>query len=124
MNEQRRQRKLTDPQQVDGIFTFVWEHRRIHLILLGGSELLEVPMRVTAILLLCNAALAGCGYSEPSREIGGAMTGAGTGATIGLLGGPVGAVGGALIGAAAGAATGAVVSPGHLNLGAPIWSDR
>jgi hypothetical protein len=81
-------------------------------------------LRLTSILLLCAIAVTGCGYNQPDREIGGAMTGAGTGATVGLLGGPVGAMGGALIGAVAGAATGAAVSPGHLNLGTPIWSDR
>ncbi|MSP01586.1 MAG: hypothetical protein EXR07_11150 [Acetobacteraceae bacterium] len=81
-------------------------------------------MRAVTIAVLTVSLLAGCGTSEPNREIGGAATGAGTGATIGLLGGPFGVVGGALIGAVAGAATGAVVSPGHLNLGAPIWSDR
>ena len=79
-------------------------------------------MRAISMLLL--AALGGCGTSEPDREVGGAATGAGTGAMIGLLGGPVGVVAGALIGAGAGAATGAAVSPGHVNLGPPLWSDR
>jgi hypothetical protein len=81
-------------------------------------------MRVLALLSLAAAVLAGCGTSHPDRETGGAATGAGTGAVIGLLGGPVGVVAGALIGAGAGAATGAAVSPGHVNLGTPPWSDR
>ena len=82
-------------------------------------------MRSAMILaMLTLVPLAACGTSEPNREIGGAATGAGTGAVIGLLGGPVGVVVGALIGGGAGAATGAVVSPGHLNLGQPIWTDR
>ncbi len=81
-------------------------------------------MRATIPLVLTLFVLAGCGTSEPNRELGGAAAGAGTGATIGLLGGPVGVVGGALIGALAGAGTGAAVSPGHLNLGKPFWSDQ
>jgi hypothetical protein len=81
-------------------------------------------MRVTPLLLLTAALLAGCGTSDPNRELGGAATGAGTGAVIGLIGGPVGVVGGALIGGAAGAVTGAVVSPSHVNLGTPPWTDR
>jgi hypothetical protein len=81
-------------------------------------------MRVLSLLFLAAAILVGCGTSQPDREVGGAATGAGTGAVIGLLGGPVGVVAGALIGAGAGAATGAAVSPGHVNLGTPPWSDR
>jgi len=69
------------------------------------------------------AALAGCGTSQPDREMGGAATGAGTGAVIGLLGGPVGVVAGALIGAGVGAGTGAAVSSDHINLGTPPWSN-
>jgi hypothetical protein len=81
-------------------------------------------MRTGILLLFTLSLLAGCGTEHPNREEGGAATGAATGATIGLVGGPVGVLGGALIGAGAGAMTGAVVSPGHLNLGRPIWSDR
>ncbi len=81
-------------------------------------------MRKMTVLFLAGAVLAGCGTSDPNREVGGAATGAGTGAVIGLLGGPVGVVAGALIGAGAGAATGYAVSPSHLNLGTPLWSDR
>jgi YMGG-like Gly-zipper len=80
-------------------------------------------MRVIAILFLTGACLGGCGTAAPDREVGGAATGAGTGAVIGLLGGPVGVVAGALIGAGVGAGTGAVVSPSHVNLGSPPWSD-
>ena len=79
-------------------------------------------MRTTSLLLLSAALLAGCGHSEPNREIGGAATGAGTGATIGLLGGPIGVVGGALIGGIAGAATGAAIPAQHLNLGNVPWA--
>jgi hypothetical protein len=86
---------------------------------LGGSL-----MRATSILVLAAMSLAGCGTAHPDREAGGAATGAGTGAVIGLLGGPVGVVAGALIGAGVGASTGAVVSPSHINLGSPPWSDR
>jgi hypothetical protein len=81
-------------------------------------------MRSTSTLLLTCVLLAGCGTMEPDREVGGAATGAGTGAVIGLLGGPVGVVAGALIGAGVGAGTGAAVSPGHLNFGPPLWTDR
>jgi hypothetical protein len=81
-------------------------------------------MRVTSTLLLTAALLGACGTTHPDREAGGAATGAGTGAMIGLLGGPVGVVAGALIGAGVGAGTGAVVSPSHINLGTPPWSDR
>jgi phage tail tape-measure protein len=81
-------------------------------------------MRVKSILLLTAIVLAGCGTNRPDREAGGAATGAGTGAVIGLLGGPVGVVAGALIGAGVGAGTGAAVSPDHVNLGPPVWSDR
>ena len=81
-------------------------------------------MRVTPILLLMTAVLSGCGTNQPDREVGGAATGAGTGAVIGLLGGPIGVVAGALIGAGVGAGTGAAVSPSHVNLGPPVWSDR
>ncbi len=81
-------------------------------------------MRMIACLVLSVGLLTGCGTTEPNREVGGAATGAGTGAVIGLLGGPVGVVAGALIGAGAGAATGAALSPGHINLGSPPWSDR
>ena len=81
-------------------------------------------MRGIATLVLTTALLAGCGTTQPDREVGGAATGAGTGAVIGLLGGPVGVVVGALIGAGVGAGTGAAVSPGHINLGPPPWSDR
>ncbi len=81
-------------------------------------------MRKTAILLLLAAGLGGCGTSHPDREVGGAATGAGTGAVIGLLGGPVGVAAGALIGAGVGAGAGAVVTPEHVNLGPPPWSDR
>jgi hypothetical protein len=81
-------------------------------------------MRVLPILLVSAGILAGCGTAQPDREVGGAATGAGTGAVIGLLGGPVGVLAGALIGAGVGAGTGAVVSPGHVNLGPPPWSDR
>ena len=81
-------------------------------------------MREISIFVLIAAALTGCGTSQPDREVGGAATGAGTGAVIGLLGGPVGVVAGALIGAGVGAGTGAVISPSHVNLGTPPWSDR
>lgn len=81
-------------------------------------------MRVPSMLVLAAVGLAGCGSSQPDRELGGAATGAGTGAMIGLLGGPIGVVAGALIGAGAGAATGAVVSPSHVDLGAPPWSGQ
>jgi hypothetical protein len=81
-------------------------------------------MRVTSTLFLLAGILAGCGTIHPDREAGGAATGAGTGAVIGLLGGPVGVLAGAMIGAGVGAGTGAVVSPGHVNLGPPPWSDR
>jgi hypothetical protein len=80
-------------------------------------------MRVTSILFLLAAVLAGCGTSEPDRASGGAATGAGTGAVIGLVGGPVGVVVGALVGAGVGAGTGAAVSPNHIDLGPPVWSD-
>jgi hypothetical protein len=52
-------------------------------------------MRALSILVLAAVVLAGCGTSQPDREVGGAATGAGTGAVIGLLGGPVGVVAGA-----------------------------
>jgi len=81
-------------------------------------------MRIAWIVMVSAAALSGCGTSQPDREVGGAATGAGTGAMIGLLGGPVGVAAGALIGAGVGAGAGAVVSPGHVNLGPPPWSDR
>jgi hypothetical protein len=81
-------------------------------------------MRMALFLLLAACPLGGCGTAEPDREVGGAATGAGTGAMIGLLGGPVGVAAGALIGAGVGAGAGAVVSPGHVNLGPPPWSDR
>ena len=81
-------------------------------------------MRKASLLIATCLLLSACGTSRPDREVGGAATGAGTGAVIGLLGGPVGVLGGALIGAGAGAATGYAVSPGHLNLGTPLWSDR
>jgi hypothetical protein len=81
-------------------------------------------MRAISILALAAVIVAGCGTIHPNREAGGAATGAGTGAVIGLVGGPVGVVAGALIGAGAGAATGAAVSPAHINLGSPPWSDR
>lgn len=81
-------------------------------------------MRLTSIGFLIVAALGGCGTSHPDREVGGAATGAGTGAMIGILGGPVGVAAGALIGAGVGAGTGAVVTPAHVNLGPPPWSDR
>jgi hypothetical protein len=81
-------------------------------------------MRMISIAAMTVCLLAGCGTSQPDRVSGGAATGAGTGAVIGLLGGPVGVVAGALIGAGVGAGTGAVVSPGHVNLGSPPWSDR
>jgi hypothetical protein len=81
-------------------------------------------MRLISILVLSVGVLTGCGTARPDREVGGAATGAGTGAMIGLLGGPVGVVAGALIGAGAGAATGAAVSPNHVNLGSPPWSDQ
>jgi hypothetical protein len=81
-------------------------------------------MRMTSTLFLTAAILSGCGTSHPDREAGGAATGAGTGAMIGLLGGPVGVAAGALIGAGVGAGTGAVLSPSHVNLGTPPWSDR
>ena len=79
-------------------------------------------MRAIAILAL--SLLTSCGTTLPDRATGGAATGAGTGAAIGLLGGPVGVLAGALIGAGAGAATGAVISPSHLNLGTPLWSNQ
>ena len=81
-------------------------------------------MRSIAILVVAALTLAGCGTSEPDRASGGAATGAGTGAVIGLLGGPVGVGLGALIGAGIGAGTGAAVSPDHVNLGTPPWSDH
>jgi hypothetical protein len=81
-------------------------------------------MRPISILVVAAVVLAGCGTSQPDRTAGGAATGAGTGAMIGLLAGPVGVGVGALIGAGVGAGTGAAVSPGHVNLGTPVWSDR
>jgi hypothetical protein len=81
-------------------------------------------MRLFSRLFLIATVLSGCGTTTPDREAGGAATGAGTGAVIGLLGGPVGVVAGALIGAGVGAGTGAIVSPSHVNLGPPLWSDR
>ena len=81
-------------------------------------------MRITSIFFLVAAVLGGCGTAEPDRAAGGAATGAGSGAVIGLLGGPVGVVAGALIGAGVGAGTGAAVSPSHIDLGPPLWSDR
>jgi len=81
-------------------------------------------MRTISLLSLIAALLAGCGTSQPDREVGGAATGAGTGAVIGLVAGPIGVVAGALIGAGVGAGTGAVISPSHVNLGPPPWSDR
>lgn len=81
-------------------------------------------MRTISIFFVAALLLAGCGTSEPDRATGGAATGAGTGAVIGLLGGPVGVGVGALIGAGVGAGTGAAVSPSHVNLGAPPWSDH
>jgi hypothetical protein len=81
-------------------------------------------MRSFAILFVAAVALAGCGTSQPDRTSGGAATGAGTGAVIGLLGGPVGVGIGALIGAGVGAGAGAAVSPSHVNLGTPPWSDH
>lgn len=81
-------------------------------------------MRKMSMLLILAAALAGCGTTEGDRASGGAATGAGTGAVIGLVGGPVGVAMGALIGAGVGAGTGAAVSPDHVNLGTPPWSDH
>ena len=81
-------------------------------------------MRALPVFAMSAAILAGCGTTQPDREVGGAATGAGTGAMIGLIGGPVGVVAGALIGAGVGAGTGAAVPPDHLNLGTPPWSDR
>jgi hypothetical protein len=81
-------------------------------------------MHATSILVVSAFVLCACGTTEPDREVGGAATGAGTGAVIGLVGGPVGVVVGALIGAGVGAGTGAALSPGHINLGPPLWSDR
>jgi hypothetical protein len=81
-------------------------------------------MRKMSILLLTAAVLGGCGTTEPDRASGGAATGAGSGAVIGLVGGPVGVVVGALIGAGVGAGTGAALSPDHVNLGPPPWSDH
>jgi hypothetical protein len=81
-------------------------------------------MRVTSMLVLTAALLGGCGTNQPDRASGGAATGAGTGAAIGLVGGPVGVVVGALIGAGVGAGTGTVVSPSHIDLGPPRWSDH
>jgi hypothetical protein len=81
-------------------------------------------MRLISILALAVMVLTGRGTAQPDREVGGAPTGAGTGAVIGLLGGPVGVVAGALIGVGAGAATGAAISPSHVNLGPPPWSDQ
>jgi hypothetical protein len=80
-------------------------------------------MRVTSIFFLSAFALAGCGTTEADRASGGAATGAGSGAVIGLVGGPVGVVVGALIGAGVGAGTGAAVSPSHVDLGPPPWSN-
>ncbi len=80
-------------------------------------------MRMLSILALIAAILSGCGTNEPDRATGGAATGAGSGAVIGLVGGPVGVVFGALIGAGVGAGTGAAVSPKHIDLGPPPWSD-
>jgi len=88
-----------------------------------ARETRRLPMRGLSILALAAVVLAGCGTSHPNREVGGAATGAGTGAVIGILGGPIGVVAGALIGAGAGAATGVAVSPGHVNLGPPPWTD-
>ena len=79
-------------------------------------------MRIPVLAIMTMALLAGCGSSEPNREIGGAATGAGTGAVIGLIGGPVGVVVGALIGAGVGGGTGAAVGPNHLDLGSPPWT--
>jgi hypothetical protein len=81
-------------------------------------------MRLMSILLLSAVVLGGCGNTEPDRATGGAATGAGSGAVIGLVGGPVGVVVGALIGAGVGAGTGAAVSPTHVDLGPPPWSDQ
>jgi len=81
-------------------------------------------MRAISILVVAVTVLAGCGTNQPDRSTGGAATGASTGAVIGLLGGPVGVGVGALIGAGVGAGAGAAVSPGHINLGTPLWSDR
>jgi hypothetical protein len=81
-------------------------------------------MRLRSLFVLIAAVLGGCGTDHPDREVGGAATGAGTGAVIGLLGGPVGVAAGALIGAGVGAGTGAVLTPAHVNLGSPPWSDR
>ncbi len=80
-------------------------------------------MAPRALVLASLLLLAACGQRTPDRETGGAATGAGTGAVIGLIGGPLGVVVGAAIGAGVGAATGAAVSPEHVNLGAPPWSD-
>ena len=79
-------------------------------------------MREMASFALIATILTGRGTSQPDQEVGGAATDAGTGAVIGC--GPVGVVAGALIGAGVGAGTGAVVSPTHVNLGTPPWSDR
>jgi hypothetical protein len=81
-------------------------------------------MRDLMLLLACLAVLSGCGQSEPDRATGGAAAGAGTGAVIGLIGGPVGVLVGAAIGGGVGATTGAVVTPNHVNLGPPPWSEQ
>jgi hypothetical protein len=81
-------------------------------------------MRTTICLLLLLGTFAACGRSEPDRATGGAAAGAGTGAAIGLVAGPIGVVAGALIGDGVGAVTGATVSPSHVNLGPPLWSDH
>ncbi|PPQ36247.1 hypothetical protein [Rhodopila globiformis] len=81
-------------------------------------------MRTTLCLVFLLGSLAGCGRHQPDRVTGGAATGAGTGATIGLIGGPIGVAAGALIGGGVGAVTGAVVSPSHVNLGPPLWSNH
>jgi hypothetical protein len=75
------------------------------------------------VVLASLSLLAACGQQEPDRVTGGAAAGAGTGAAIGLIGGPVGVVAGALIGGGVGATSSAVVSPSHVNLGSPPWSD-
>jgi hypothetical protein len=81
-------------------------------------------VRYAALATVLAAGLSACGRTEPDRATGGSATGAGTGAVVGLVGGPVGVVAGALIGAGVGAVSGAAVSPRHIDLGPPPWSDR
>jgi hypothetical protein len=73
------------------------------------------------VLISALALLAGCGYSEPGRVQGGAVSGAATGAAVGLVGGPVGVVVGGAIGGGVGALAAAGTTPRQVNLGPPVW---